>query len=64
VRWTRLEGIVHLVVEMIDGSHGCLPASWTDVFGDLTGDPQTVPAFSVEGLRQFCRLIDLLDGRR
>jgi hypothetical protein len=64
VRWTRLEGVVHLVLELVDGSRGCLPASWTDAFGDVTKTDQTVPAFSADSLRQVARLIELLEARR
>jgi hypothetical protein len=63
VRWTRLEGIVHLVLELVDGSRGCLPAGWTDAFGGETGQQGTVPAFSASGLRQLARLIELLEAR-
>ena len=52
------------MLELVDGSRGCLPASWTDAFGDATKTDQTVPAFSADSLRQVARLIELLEARR
>lgn len=52
------------MLELVDGSHGCIPASWTDAFGVRSNDPRTVPAFSAEGLRDLSRLIELLEARR
>jgi hypothetical protein len=51
------------VLELVDGSHGCIPASWTDAFGARPNDALSVPAFSAEGLRELSRQIEFLEAR-
>jgi hypothetical protein len=50
--FTRLNGVLHLVVGLPDGSPGTIRAAATDVFG-VPGSPVLKAAFDVEGLREL-----------
>ena len=58
----RLDGVLHLVIELPDGSPGTIPAAATDVLGaaDLGGP---AAALDAAGLRRLRSLAVALGGR-
>jgi hypothetical protein len=61
--WRYTDGEVQLRVRLADGSIGCLPAAWTNLFGERkVGAP---PAFvSLAALRNVRQLVEVLRRRR
>ena len=60
----RLNGVMHLVIELPDGSPGTIRAESTDVFG-AGDDPGPAVVLDAEGLRWLCGLVMRLraDGK-
>jgi hypothetical protein len=61
--WQRIDGEVHLRLTLNDGSIGCLPAAWTDLF-EMTADGQLQQRHTVSlaGLRSLRALMQALSG--
>ena len=55
----RLQGVVHLVVTLPDGSSGTIAADATDVFGAQAEAPGAT-IFSANGLRHLRALLEAL----
>ena len=60
--WVHIDGEIHLRLTLTDGSVGCLPAAWTDLF---TAAPDLEPQQSVTlaGIRSLRRLVEALSAR-
>jgi hypothetical protein len=60
--FTRLNGVLNLIVDLPDGSPGTIRVSATDIFGE--SDPVALPVtLDVGGLRQLRRLTATIGGR-
>ena len=61
--WQHIDGEIHLRLTLSDGSIGCLPAAWTNLFETATdGQPQQ-HTISLGGLRSLRALVDALSTR-
>jgi hypothetical protein len=61
--WQRIDGEIHLRVTLADGSVGCLPAAWTDLFGETVLDPPPRQAVSLKAIRALRLVIENLAAR-
>jgi hypothetical protein len=61
--WHHLDGEIHLLVSLPDGSRGYFPAAWTAIWGrsDTERPHRLVSAESIQSLRA---LVEALDRRR
>ncbi len=60
--WQRIDGDIHLRLTLADGSVGCLPAAWTDLFEPAPeGQPQH--AISLAAVRSLRALVQALSAR-
>jgi hypothetical protein len=61
--WRYTDGEVQLRVRLSDGSIGCLPAAWTNLFGhELVGAPSAF--VTLAALRNLRQLVEALARRR
>jgi hypothetical protein len=61
--WQRIDGEVHLRLTLNDGSTGCLPAAWTDLFETTANAQPQQHAVSLAGLRSLRGLVQALSAR-
>jgi hypothetical protein len=64
--WSRLRGIVHLVVTLPDGTPGTIELEATSA-AECAGEPQSATILSVDGVRRLRTLLEALSsasGRR
>jgi hypothetical protein len=62
--WQRIDGEIHLRLTLNDGSIGCLPAAWTDLFeAAAEGRPQP-HTISLAGFRSLHALVQALSARQ
>ncbi len=62
--WQRIDGEVHLRLTLNDGSIGCLPAAWTDLFETAAEGQLAQHAISLAGLRSVRALVQALSARQ
>ncbi len=61
--WQRIDGEIHLRVTLADGSVGCLPAAWTDLFAETVQEPAPRQAVSLKAIRALRLVIENLAAR-
>jgi hypothetical protein len=62
--WQRIDGEIHLRLTLNDGSIGCLPAAWTDLFETAAEGQPAQHAISLAGLRSVRALLQALSARQ
>jgi hypothetical protein len=61
--WQRINGEIHLLVTLPDGSNACLPAAATSLWEPLVGDDHPARILSADRIRQLRQLLDALQAR-
>jgi hypothetical protein len=61
--WQRVNGEIHLLVTLPDGSRACLPAAGTSLWQPLVDDDHPALMLSVDRIRQLHQLLDALQAR-
>ena len=62
--WQRINGEIHLRLTLNDGSIGCLPAAWTDLFETVAEGRSQSQIISLAGLRSLRALVQALSARQ
>lgn len=62
--WQRIDGQIHLRLTLKDGSIGCLPAAWTDLFETAAECQPPQHTISLAGLRSLRALVLALSARQ
>jgi len=61
--WHHLDGQIHLLVTLPDGSRGYFPAEGTALWGTATGDLPSL-VLTADAVRRLRLLIEASEGRR
>jgi len=61
--WQRINGEIHLLVTLPDGSNACLPAAATSLWEPLVHDEPPAVMLSADRIRQLHQLVDALQAR-
>ena len=61
--WQRINGEIHLLVTLPDGSNACLPAAATSLWEPFVHDESPAVMLSADHIRQLRQLLDALQAR-
>lgn len=61
--WRRIDGEIHLRLTLTDGSIGCLPAAWTDLFEATAQEQQPPHRVNLHSIRAVRLLVEALSAR-
>jgi len=61
--WQRIDGEIHLLVTLPDGSRGYLPAAGTSLWESLVDDDRPALMLTADRIRQLRQLMDALQAR-
>jgi len=61
--WQRVNGEIHLLVTLPDGSRACLPAAGTSLWEPVVDDDRTAVLLTAEGIRELRHLMEALQAR-
>ena len=61
--WQRIDGEIHLLVTLPDGSRACLPAAGTSLWEPLVDDDRPALMLTADRIRQLHHLLDALQAR-
>ena len=61
--WQRINGEIHLLVTLPDGSRGYLPAAGTSLWEPLVDDGRPVLMLTGDRIRQLRQLVEALQAR-
>jgi len=62
--WQRINGEIHLLVTLPDGSRGYLPAAGTSLWEPLVDDNRPALVLTGDRIRQLRLLVEALQARR
>ena len=62
--WQRINGEIHLLVTLPDGSRGYLPAAGTSLWEPLVDDNRPALVLTGDWIRQLRLLVEALQARR
>jgi hypothetical protein len=61
--WQRIDGEIHLLVTLPDGSRGYLPAAGTSLWEPLVDDDRPALVLTEDRIRQLRQLMEALQAR-